>query len=619
MFIYLQIIIYFFTGYSSDTESYAQKSVGRSNISTIDGTHQASNAGILATPMISNPKPKLLRRIKLKTNVDDTGDKQKNSATKKIQDENVTLNHCPKISQVKRIPQEKRGNDVKIPHNNLATPLDTNAKSGNFAEVGYRNTEALSTSKDQPKPEQDKVWHRRDIGMHRVQNEQPDWNSCNDISAGSTFDGFCVLNKSKRRIAKSSTVVESTSSREHGDLKVAHSSELKLQGKSNCLPTQEVAENNRGCVLELCGVQKCKLEIFAAEYVGKICETALSSKVKEMFEEFARRFVANVISLVKLKIIECEQSLAQRENVNFEEEDNMGGTVTSEESPSFSKVWKYSQIFAAEHEIPESLKVKGCRLKDRELDTCSKLRQKEDAQVINDFQFDEFENEVVGSPMSSNNSLSATSSDSSSHSMEFYKLHTKTESFSTYDLDNEQNTEEIPVEGEEESNKKKSEKRNDIEDAVSINNLASIPNLEETRHEIETDSKNSNCSQDDDNDFCNKENAEDDETAKAEGNTISSNGEKMQPGTKEAGKLAAKKQKHEGKTEPSYRRRALYKRTVSESQASERKQWCSTEPGDEDLQTTFHRFHSSCRPDTTAPKFVRSTSCPVVSEVSYSL
>ena len=68
--------------------------------------------------------------------------------------------------------------------------------------------------------------------------------------------------------------------------------------------------------------------------------------------------------------------------------------------------------------------------------------------------------------------------------------------------------------------------------------------------------------------------------------------------------------------EPSFgRRRPFYKRTVSESQASERKQWNYTQPGDDDMQVTSN-LNPSGWPGNTPPKFVRSPSCPDVTEAS---
>lgn len=657
----------FLSGYSSDTEGYSQKSVGPSTICNIDGKHQVSNAGILATP--SHSRPKLLRKTKLKTNEDGIGEKQKNPPKKKMQDDNVMVNYCLKTSQ--RLSQEKGENEVaKVAHNH-ATALNKNTQSRNV--TCSSSTSAVEcTGKDRSNAERDQVWFRRDAGLQRVQKEKPD-------------DGVCVLD---RRIVNSQTV---EGSEKHEGLNVTQSPEMKLSANSDFSIIQKITENKNICHPGHCEVSKSKIEIFAAEYVSRICERAISRILKERSEEVARDLVANVVNLAKCRISQCEKSQSHRENFGFEEEVDKEENDGCEECPSFSKVWKYSQIFAVEREIPESLRIKRCSIKDTDLDTSSKRREKKDTVATNGFQTKELENKVMQSPISSNDSLTETSLHSSSQSIELYKFHTKAESVPTYDFDNEFNADykfektecsskpldkklsesgnskrepandtldtkakinasayflslendkvtaencntcakEVPFEEGKECHKKKIVMRNGIGDACSISSLSSMPNEDETGHEKQIESKNSNCSQNNDN-FCHKGNVEDDETAKAEGKLASTqfsaedlsstavpnNGETFHPGTKKAGKLATKKQENDGKTESSSYRRSLYKRAISESQAFERKQWCSTEPGDEDLKTTFHGFHSSCRSDATGPKFVRSTSCPVVSEVS---
>ena len=659
----------FLSGYSSDSEGYIQKSIGPSTICTIDGKHQVSNAGILATP--SHARAKILRKTKLKTNEDDIGEKQKKSAKKKIQDNNVTGNRCLKTSQ--RISQVKGENEVAKLAHNPTTALNKNAKSRN-GTCSSSTSAVEGTCKDRPNAERDQVWFRRDAGLQRVQNEQPD-------------DGVCVLD---RRIANSQTIEERALSKNHEGLKVAQLHEMKLSANSDCLITQKITENKNICHPEHCEVSKSKIEIFAAEYVSRICERALSRILKGRSEEVARDIVASVVNLAKCRISQCEKPQTHREKFGFEEEVNKGEIVGCDECPSFSKVWKYSQIFAVEREIPESLKIKRRSLKDTELVTWSKRPENDDNVATNGFQSKELENKMLESPMSSNDSLTETSPHSSSQSIELYKLHTKAESVPTYDLDNELNTnckiektdwslepldkkisesenskrgptndtlntngkinasayflslendevtlencnicaKEVPFEEGKECHKKNIEMRNGIGDACSISYFSSIPNKDETGHEKQIESKNSNCSQNNDN-FCNEENVEDDETAKVEGKLASTkvsaedllitavpnNGEISQQETKKSSKFAAKTQENDEKTESSSCRRPLYKRAISESQASERRQWCSTEPGDEGLQTAFHGFHSSCRPDATRPKFVRSTSCPVVSEV----
>ncbi|KAJ7379403.1 hypothetical protein OS493_016640 [Desmophyllum pertusum] len=524
-------------GYSSDTES----SLGQSSISDIDSQYQtSSNAGILVTPMLS--RSKLLRRTSLETDKDVLGDTKKNAAQKKRQDENKALNHS-----LKRISLGKGEHGVvKIAHNNLAT-----------GSVGHRRAEARSTGNDRDKQKQDKVQYRSEVGLQRVQNEQPDWNSCSDISAVRSFDGFCLFNKSIKRAAKSSTIEENTLRIKHGGLKFVKSNELGLKEISNCLLTQEAVENNYGGVAGLCGAQKHQLKIFAADYVGKICEIALSIKVQETYEAFARDFVESIVSLAKRQITDCKSSQSQVElEITCEENSDTKKRRDFKEHPSFSKVWKYSQVFAPDHDISESLRIKDSQVKDKELDTFSKHCEKEDSRAITDCQYDaELESEVVESPISSNNSLATTSSNSSSESMELCKPHGKTECCSTYYLENEVTTD-CALEN------ATTTLQGDKGGAASIDDLTSIPNLGE--HEGQKKTTSSKYPQDVQSDCCNREKAEGNETAttssqsKTEGKQASgniftgdfsnnaevpSNDGRLQPGTTGASKLTAKKQK----------------------------------------------------------------------------
>ena len=78
--------------------------------------------------------------------------------------------------------------------------------------------------------------------------------------------------------------------------------DIRRQGTTSFLPTQEVAQNSNSSVLDLSGVQKREVNVFAAAYVGKICETALSKIVKEKSQEVAKDFVTNVVSLAKHRL-----------------------------------------------------------------------------------------------------------------------------------------------------------------------------------------------------------------------------------------------------------------------------------------------------------------------------
>ena len=524
--------------------------------------------------------------------------------------------------------------------------VEDESKAWSHSMTIFDNVDTAS-SRDQRNAKQEKVWYKKETGPQYVRNKQPNSSTENPLSDR-----------------------KNTLSAKQAGFNFGQQGDLRLQETTVVLPTQEVAQNSSRDDLALSGVQKHKMDIFAAEYVGKICETALSKRAEEKSQEVAKDFVTNVVSLAKNRIVECENSQF------FEEKDNTGKNDGYEECPSFSKVWKFSQVFAADHayEIPESLRTENSRLKGSEFDTYSKLLGKGDEQVRNGCQYGELEpNEVIESPTSSNCSLTVNSSNSSSQSLELHKSRAKNDSLTAYELDNvldshsalkeaandsqplqgvnsdeqviandrfDTNTKfdestssvehggvtsgncytcakEVPVEGNEDCEKTELEKGIDIDNAVSVSDL------DERKHVNESDGENNTCCQNDESGFCNELNSEENETTKTEEkhvlSSIFTGDVSNNAGTKETSNLSAKKQEYGDRNKPNFRRRPLYERTVSDSQASERKQWCPTEPGGEDLQATFHRFHSSCRPDNTAPKFVRSTSCPVVSEVSRNL
>jgi len=524
-------------------------------------------------------------------------------------------------------------------------------KASNYSMKTSDNV-GTASSCGRRKPKQEIVWYKKDTGPQYVQRKQ--------------------INNSIKTTENFLTDKENILSAKQGGSNFGQQDDLGLQGTTSLPPTQEVAQNSSSHVLKLSGVQKEKMGIFVAEYVGKICETAVSKRVKEKSQEVAKNFVTNVVSLAMNRVMECENPQSQ-EDVSFEEKDNMEKNDGCEACPSFSKVWKFSQVFAPDHayEIPESLRIENSRLKGSEFDTCSNLQSKGDTRVKNNCQCDETGNEVVES--TSNSSLEANSLNSSIQSLENYKAHTKKDSLLKSKPDNELDTHsalkkgsinsktlqgvnsefehpnneqisanyqvdintkfdesalsleddgvtsvscyacanEVPVEGNEDSNKTESENSTDISNAVSVSDLDETKHMKVSVSEIST-------SQNDESGFCNELNSEESETTKTDEKrnkpSILTGDFSNNAAAKESNNVPAKKQDYGDRNELDFCRRPLYKRTVSESQASERRQWCSMEPGGEDLQETFHRFHFSCRPDSTAPKFVRSTSCPVVSE-----
>ena len=527
--------------------------------------HQTSNAGILATPI--SARTKLAGKEKVKSNKNIHGEGKKTSATKNFQDENITLN----LFNEKPPLEKGKKAIVETAHCNFTTSFATKESSkivrcSGTSCFGYKRAGKLGTGK----------FHQSETGLQRVQSVQPDWNSCSDISAARSFDGFSVLNRSVTSTVKSSMIPEHY---------------LNKQTTRN-------------------------LEEFAAQYVSKICEVALSRMVKESYEKFAKGFVENVVSLAKSRIVDLERLQHPEQNASREEISSMDG----EDNPSFSKVWKYSQAFAEGHDFLETRKrIAHPEVKDKELHTSSELLQRNEAHVLKDGQAGDVENQRMESPLSSNDSLSGTSSSSSSQSMDLYtpSAQEKTETFPPCEIENELNVDyareklegvkmedgncEFPFQREDKRNK---------------NTLDVNPNLEKTSYEQTIGTEKISCLEEEQNDCFNEAKLEDNETVEISSQS-KTEGE-LQTGAKGSAKLETKKHRNDNQAEPSCsRRRGFYKRTVSESQASERKQWNSTQPGDEDVQTTRNvHDHPSCRPDQTPPKFVRSISCPVVSEVS---
>ena len=121
------LIHYFFTGYSSDTDSFPEKSLSLQGISNTDDGHQASN-GILATPMLVNTK--LVRRTNLKTKEDAMDDTQKSlSSNVTVEDENNALNHSV------------------ITFGNVGTTLSKRQRNVEGEKVWYKNKQARNTCK----------------------------------------------------------------------------------------------------------------------------------------------------------------------------------------------------------------------------------------------------------------------------------------------------------------------------------------------------------------------------------------------------------------------------------------------------------------------------------------
>lgn len=500
-------------GYSSDTDSYPQKSVFRSSIK-LDSPNmpQTSTAGILATPSVTRANLSRVEKVTSRGNILEEEDTLFIAKLKNTSDEKISLNH-PNESHL----DKTENGDVNTLYNNLTTSFATKERSkivkcNTTSCFGIKRSRKLGTGK----------CHVSERGPQRVQNVKPDTPS-----------------------------------------------------KNTAIPGM-IAENN------LDKQTKHDLEQFAAQYVGRICELALSRKVKESCKDFAKVYVDNVLTLAWNRIADLENLKHNERRVRCEEK----CSLEVEDHPSFSKVWKYSQALAEGHDFSEAwTTIKDTTVNGEELGSSSELLQSNDADITNDCQTEDFERDIMKSALSSNDSLSETSPSSASESMEFYTHRTQ------------ERGKPIPP--------------------CKIENEAIVDyarkNAEGGKMENENFAFFTQAVEEDGN-YPLDEAIFEENGALGISSKPHKEGGELPPGKTGHGKLVIRLQRTDNQLEPNCsRRQPCYKRSVSESQASERKQWNSSQPGDDDIQAK-NNLSPTCRPDNTPPKFVRSISCPDVTE-----
>ena len=371
------------------------------------------------------------------------------------------------------------------------------------------------------------------------------------------------------------------------------------------------------------------LQTFASTIVEKICEVAFSRCVKETTKDIAIKFVAEIVLKAKNKLV-------QKETVNCCYED-LNGNMGREEvkSPSFSKVWKYSRSFPTE--IFESLKINDSPLLDKDSDMCSRSKEDSDVESKNDSQFEEFlERTLLDSLESSYECGSMQSGSHSSSELNELKSQNKggdfipekgheyhssdNELFPHHSLVNTENNIQrsndvssgfgIHMKTYEQALQGRDENLALINQTLQLGSRASHGNSKEKENKNKTQTDVKMCPDrtpsEDSNDFNPKDSEEDPNVPSKMFGSVVSNVDLTN-----TGRLIADEKSSFG-NEPSFLRRFLYKRTVSESQASERKHWSPLETQERNLRSS----HSSTLSCNTMTKQFRSSSCPVVSEVS---
>ena len=573
----------FSTGYCSDTENSTQECREQSNLLGIEAQSQVSKAGILATPVLA--RPQFLRKTS-------ANEKEK----RKGQDKSMPIK-CSLTRKGKE--KEKRKSDTDEQNPDFEGNLIRTPHTKNCQERRKHGVNLVSC-----KREKDGSSYRVDPKC--VQSNQPDWYSSSDVSASDSFVGFYLCKKS----------TEENDSSKVGNLSP------NLSG-SDSFSTEPF------------GVHEARsLQTFATTIVGKICEVAFSRCVKETAKDIAIKFVAEIVLKAKNKLVHMEKSKPFTINCRYED---VNGNMGQEEvkSPSFTKVWKYSRSFPTE--IFESLKINDSPLLDKDSDMCSRSKEDPDVESKNDSQFEEFlERTLLDSLESSYEGGSMQSGFHSSDELNELKSQNKggdfilekgheyhssdKELFRHHSLVNTENNIQrsndvssgfgIHMAAYEQALQGRDENLASINQTLQLGSRALRGNSKEKENKNKTQTDVKMCPDrtpsEDANDFNPKDSEEDPNVPSKTFGSVVSNVDLTN-----TGRLIADEKSSFG-NEPSFLRRFLYKRTVSESQASERKHWSPLETEERNLRSS----HSSTFSSNAMTKHFRSSSCPVVSEVS---
>ena len=604
---FLFLFLFFFsTGYCS--ENNTQECREQSNLLGNEAQSQVSKAGILATPVLA--RPQFLRK---------TSAKEKEN--RKGQDKSMPVK-CSRTRKGKE--KEKRKSDTDEQNPNFDSSLIRTLHTKNCQERRKHGVNLVSCKREKRESS-----HRADPKC--VQSNQRDWYSCSNVSASDSFVGFYLSKKSTEENDSSKVGNRECETPNSKGRAIKHigSIEMERQSSSNLSGSDSFS-------IEPFGAHGARsLQTFATTIVGKICEVAFSRCVKETTKDIAIKFVAEIVLKAKNKLVQKGKSKPLTVNCCYED---VNGNMGQEEvkSPSFSKVWKYSRSFPTE--IFESLKINDSSLLDKDSDICS--RSQEDAYVEskNDSQFEEFlERTLLDSLESSYEGGSKQSGSHSSDELTELKSQNKVAGFVLekgheyqcndnglfphHSLVNTENNIQrsndvssgfgIQVAKYEEALQGRDENLALINQTLQFQGSRALhgnSKEKENKNKTQTDAKMcpDRTPPEDCNDLNPKDSEEDPNLPSKMFSSVVSNVDLTN-----TGRLIADEKSSFG-NEPSYLRRFLYKRTVSESQASERKQWSPLETQERNLRSS----HSSTWSCNTMTKHFRSSSCPVVSEVS---
>ena len=391
--------------------------------------------------------------------------------------------------------------------------------------------------------------------------------------------------------------------------RLTETNELGFKRSANSLLGENVSPHDKSFNEEISGISTPRLKSFAATYVEDICKEALSRSAMEWSKKYAKEYVANIIYLARWRLIQQERTNIQPPECLSEDQENE--LTDGSGKLSLSNLCKYSSAFSREQTKSQENKRKREEITENDFNIRREVWEKDERDV----QFEEFLERTVVNSLEESDDLN----NSSFHNLEFERegefyflpmrknlrclglitglekaskslnqFSKTTNCLSQFQVSTkhfESTMKEIAVIGKGEM---KTEESMGNENDSTMNGL----NLEDVLRQVAgTDLKVN-------------------EKVTTLSDLPTESCDSSLSGCKKRFEKSTSQDNPNNILDQCFRHRRFYQRTGSESPGSERKQWRRLETGSDNVS-----FHSTTLQKMAATTYVRSVSCPVVSQV----
>ena len=393
--------------------------------------------------------------------------------------------------------------------------------------------------------------------------------------------------------------------------KLTETNELGFKRSANSLLEENVSPHGESCNEEICGISTPHLKSFAAMYVENICKDALSRSAIEWSKNYAKEYVANIICLARWRLIQQERTNIQPLECLSEDDENE--LTDGSGKLSLSNLCKNSSALSREQTDSQENKRKREEITENDFNIRREVWEKDERDV----QFEEFLERTVVNSLEESDDLNNSS---------FLNLEFERED-EVYFPPMRKNLRCLGLNTELEKASKSLNQFSKTTNCLSQYQV-STKHFECTRKEIAVigkgEMKTEESVENENDSMMNGLNLED--VLRQVAGTDFNVSEKVTtlsglPTESCDTSLSSCKKRFEKSTsqenpnnilDQCFRHRRFYQRTGSESPGSERKQWRQMETGNDSVS-----FHSTTLQKMAATTFVRSVSCPVVSQVGY--